>query len=223
MAFPSHLTVLGPIADLTGLGWLPLAVAALVSPADSPTPPPASSTFESLLTPLLAPAYGTALHLARNRADAEDLVQEASLQAFRAFHTFQTGTNFKAWFFRILTNCFISRYRKGRKERGDVSLDDAPDLFLYTKTAEAGTYTAESNPAQALMAKLGEEQVGRALDALPLEYRSVATLYFIEDFSYQQIGEVLEVPVGTVRSRLHRARKMLQKALYGIAHDEGIL
>jgi RNA polymerase sigma-70 factor, ECF subfamily len=179
--------------------------------------------FESLFAPLLSSAYGAALRMLRNGADAEDLVQEAALQAFRAYHTFQPGTNFKAWFFRILTNCFISRYRRTRKERGDVALDDAPELYLFTRTAEAGMHGAEANPAQALLGKLDEEQVAEALSALPGEYRAVATLYFIEDFSYEQIAEVVGCPIGTVRSRLHRARKMLQRALWQVAVDQGLV
>ena len=180
-------------------------------------------SFEALFTPLLSPAYGAALRMVHNRADAEDLVQEAALQAFRAYHTFQTGTNFKAWFFRILTNCFISRYRRTKKERGDVALDDTPELYLFTKTAEAGMHGPGTNPAQALLSRLDEEQVATALAALPGEYRAVATLYFIEDFSYEQIAEVVGCPIGTVRSRLHRARKMLQRALWQVAVESGVL
>ncbi len=179
--------------------------------------------FESLFTPLLSSAYGAAFRLVQNRADAEDLVQEAALQAFRAYHTFQPGTNFKAWFFRILTNCFISRYRRTKKERGDVALDDTQDLYLFRRTAEAGMHGPDANPAQALLGKLDEEQVAEALAALPGEYRAVATLYFIEDFSYEQIAEVLGCPIGTVRSRLHRARKMLQRALWQVAVDQGLV
>ena len=179
--------------------------------------------FESLFSPLLSSAYGAALRLVRNRADAEDLVQEAALQAFRAYHTFQPGTNFKAWFFRILTNCFISRYRRTRKEKGDVTLDDTQDLYLYRRTAEAGMHGMNANPAQALLGKLDEEQVAEALGALPGDYRAVATLYVIEDFSYEQIADVVGCPIGTVRSRLHRARKMLQRALWQVAVDQGLL
>jgi RNA polymerase sigma-70 factor (ECF subfamily) len=186
-------------------------------------PSVAIASFEELLTPLLRSAYGTALRLTRDPADAEDVVQEAALQAFRGFATFQTGSNFKAWFFRILTNCFISRYRTRRKEQHDVSLDQAPSISLDARTVQEGLAGAEENPAEALLARLTEEQVAAALEALPDEYRAVATLYFMEDFSYQQIADVLGVPVGTVRSRLHRARRLLQRALWDVAREHGIV
>jgi RNA polymerase sigma-70 factor (ECF subfamily) len=168
-------------------------------------------------------AYGTAVRLTRNRTEAEDLVQDAALLAYRAFGSFQQGTNFKAWFFRILTNAFYSRHRKEKHEKANLSTEDVPALYLYSKTAEAGLHGRESDPASAIMDKLDAEQVGEALEALPTEYRVVATLYFIEDFSYQQIAEVLECPVGTVRSRLHRGRRMLQKALWDVAVERGIV
>jgi RNA polymerase sigma-70 factor (ECF subfamily) len=189
--------------------------------ADDPTR--AQIEFEALLSPILQMAYGTAVRLTRNRTEAEDLVQDAALLAYRAFGSFQRGTNFKAWFFRILTNAFYSRHRKEKHEKANLSTEDVPALYLYTKTAEAGLQGRESDPASAIMDKLDTEQVSQALEALPTEYRVVATLYFIEDFSYQQIAEVLECPVGTVRSRLHRGRRMLQKALWEVAVERGIV
>ena len=179
--------------------------------------------FEQLLSPILSMAYGTAVRLTRDRTEAEDLVQDAALLAYRAFGSFQRGTNFKAWFFRILTNAFYSRHRKEKHEKANLSTEDVPALYLYNKTAESGLQDRESDPASAIMDKLDTEQVGEALEALPEEYRVVATLYFIEDFSYQQIAEVLECPVGTVRSRLHRGRRMLQKSLWEVAVERGIV
>jgi RNA polymerase sigma-70 factor (ECF subfamily) len=189
--------------------------------ADDPTR--AQIEFEALLSPIVQMAYGTAVRLTRNRTEAEDLVQDAALLAYRAFGSFQRGTNFKAWFFRILTNAFYSRHRKEKHEKANLSTEDVPALYLYTKTAEAGLHGRESDPGSAIMDKLDTEQVSEALEALPTEYRVVATLYFIEDFSYQQIAEVLECPVGTVRSRLHRGRRMLQKALWAVAVERGIV
>jgi RNA polymerase sigma-70 factor, ECF subfamily len=189
--------------------------------ADDPTR--VQVEFEQLLSPILQMAYGTAVRLTRNRTEAEDLVQDAALLAYRAFGSFQQGTNFKAWFFRILTNAFYSRHRKEKHEKTNLSTEDVPALYLYSKTAEAGLHGRESDPASTIMDKLDAEQVGEALEALPTEYRLVATLYFIEDFSYQQIAEVLECPVGTVRSRLHRGRRMLQKALWQVAVERGIV
>lgn len=189
--------------------------------ADDPTG--VRAEFEKLLSPLLSMAYGTAVRLTRDRTEAEDLVQDAALLAYRAFATFQRGTNFKAWFFRILTNAFYSRHRKEKHEKANLSTEDVPALYLYNKTAEAGMHARESDPASAIMDKLDSERVTTALEALPMEYRVVATLYFIEDFSYQQIAEVVECPVGTVRSRLHRGRRMLQKALWDVAVERGIV
>jgi RNA polymerase sigma-70 factor (ECF subfamily) len=186
-------------------------------------PAQAQEEFEALFQPIVSMAYGTAVRLTRDRTDAEDLVQDAALLAFRAFGSFQPGTNFKAWFFRILTNAFYSRHRKNKHERNNVSTEDLPPLYLYGKTAEIGLHSQGPDPATAMMDRFDSEQVGEALDALPDEYRVVATLYFIEDFSYQQIAEVVGCPVGTVRSRLHRGRRMLQKALWRVAEERGIV
>ena len=179
--------------------------------------------FELLFNPLLPMAFGTAMRLTRNHAEAEDLVQDAALLAFRGFASFERGTNFKAWFFRIMTNAFYSRHRKEKHERANLSTEDVPPLYLYARTAEAGLHGREPDPAASIMDRIDSEQVAEALDALPTEYRVVATLYFIEDFSYQQIAEVVGCPVGTVRSRLHRGRRMLQKALWEVAAERGIL
>lgn len=193
----------------------------MTSQTEAASPP--AVELETLLLPLLNSAYGTAMHLTRNRADAEDLVQEASLLACRGFGTFEQGTNFKAWFFRILTNCFYSKYRKRKREGTQLELEDSPELYLYCQTAAAGLHARTEDPATAVMSRLDSEQVGSAIDALPEEYRVVATLYFLQDFSYQEIAEVLAVPVGTVRSRLHRGRRMLQKALWTVAQERGII
>lgn len=186
-------------------------------------PTRAQEEFEALFRPILSMAYGTAVRLTRDRTEAEDLVQDAALLAFRAFGSFQPGTNFKAWFFRILTNAFYSRHRKTKHERGNVSTEDLPALYLYARTAEIGLHSQEPDPAAAMMDKFDTEHVAEALDALPEEYRVVASLYFIDDLSYQQIAEAVGCPVGTVRSRLHRGRRMLQKALWRVAEERGIV
>jgi RNA polymerase sigma-70 factor (ECF subfamily) len=186
-------------------------------------PTRAQEEFEALFRPILSMAYGTAVRLTRDRTEAEDLVQDAALLAFRAFGSFQPGTNFKAWFFRILTNAFYSRHRKTKHERGNVSTEDLPALYLYARTAEFGLHSQEPDPAAAMMDKFDTEHVAEALDALPEEYRVVASLYFIDDLSYQQIAEAVGCPVGTVRSRLHRGRRMLQKALWRVADERGIV
>jgi RNA polymerase sigma-70 factor (ECF subfamily) len=178
--------------------------------------------FEALLTPLLGAAYGTALHLTRNAADAEDLVQVAALNAFRGFPAFERGSNFRAWFFRILVNCIYSRHRQSKRQGTTIELDDTPELYLYCQTAAMGQHGVMIDPAEALMNKLDQEAIAGALATLPDEYRVVATLYFMQDLAYQEIADIVGCPVGTVRSRLHRARRLLQKALWKIAQERGI-
>jgi RNA polymerase sigma-70 factor, ECF subfamily len=194
--------------------------------ADTVNTESAAARFESHLTPILTAAYGVALHMTRHGGDAEDLVQEAALHAFRAFDSFQEGTNFKAWFFRILTNLFINAYRRRQREPGIDTLsdlEDAPALYLFKRTQEMGMQTWTSNPAALVLEKFEAEQVCRAIAALPEDYRVVSALYFMEEFSYQEIAEMVGCPVGTVRSRLHRGRRMLQKALWHIAEQQGIV
>ena len=220
----SLLQLVGHHIALTGGLWSANAAAllgvAIAAPAKSRTD---AGTFEALLLPLLDSAYGTALHLTRNGADAEDLLQDAALLACRGFKSYEQGTNFKAWFFRVLTNAFYSGYRKRKREGTRMELDDTPELYLYSQTAGLGLHTGSDNPATLLMDQIDGELVGAAVDALPVEYRVVATLYFMQDFSYQEIAEVLQVPVGTVRSRLHRGRRLLQRALWQLARDRGII
>jgi RNA polymerase sigma-70 factor (ECF subfamily) len=181
-----------------------------------------AQTLDALLTPLLGLAYGYAYRLLRNSAEAEDLLQEAALAAVRGFGTFQPGTNFKAWFFQVLTNCFYSRHRRTKREGASTELDDVPELYLYERTAEIGLHEG-SDPARQLMSRLDGDAIAEALGSLPEEYRVVSTLYFMEDFTYDEIASVLSVPVGTVRSRLHRSRKLLQRRLWPIAVEHGIL
>jgi RNA polymerase sigma-70 factor (ECF subfamily) len=181
--------------------------------------------FESLLMETLEPAYRLALRLTGNSEDAQDLVQEAALRASRFRHSFQKGTTFKSWFYRIIVNQFYTATRR-RKNTTSTSLDaltDATDIFLYARSAEAGLLRPDADPAANVVTHMAEEDVGRALAALPEEFRAVATLYFIDDLSYQEIAEILGVPIGTVRSRLHRARHMLQKQLWRVAQDMGIV
>jgi RNA polymerase sigma-70 factor, ECF subfamily len=192
-----------------------------IAPATS-----ATQNFEAYLTPLLAAAYGTALHMTRRRDDAADLVQDAALQAFGALHTFQAGTDFKAWFFRILTNLFIDKYRKKPREPELEKLDeraDAPILYLYRQTRAMGLHSWNSDPAAFVIDRLEATQVAAGIAALPEEYRIVAALYFVAEFSYREIADIVACPVGTVRSRLHRGRRMLQQALWRIAEDQGVL
>lgn len=190
--------------------------------ADAGVAPPLAD-FEALLRSVLRPAFGAALRLTANRHDAEDLVQDAALLCFRSFGTFRPGTNFKAWFFRILMNCFYSRHRRRRSECSMHDLEDAHELYLYARTAEVGLHGPSTDPAKLAIGQIASEDIAKALESLPEEYRTVCTLYFVEDFAYQEIADVLGIPVGTVRSRLHRGRRMLQKRLWQLAEDQGII
>ena len=187
------------------------------SPAEEP------ATLDELLPPLLESAYRVALRLTGNPADAEDLVQEAAFLAAKGFRTFRTGTNFKAWFFRVMTNAFYSKYRRQKRQGEQVDLDDTPEAYLYQKTVDAGLYTRTNDPVQALMTTITTDQITEALNDLPEEYRVVSSMYFEEDMAYQDIASVLEIPVGTVRSRLHRGRKLLQRRLWDVAVEAGVI
>jgi RNA polymerase sigma-70 factor (ECF subfamily) len=190
-------------------------------PEPKATRPP--TAFEPLFAAVAGTAFGIAMRLTRNQADAEDLVQEAALLAYRGFASFEPGTNFRAWFFKILTNCYFTKHRREKSRPVTSDLDDTPDLYLYARSAEAGFPTQGPDPAAQLLDKLGTERVVAAIDRLPEEYRVVSTLYFMEDLSYEEIAQVLGCPIGTVRSRLHRGRKMLQKALWQVAEESGII
>ncbi len=180
------------------------------------------SGFESLLLPQLEPAYRLACSLTRNRADAEDALQEAALQAQRGFPGFAPGTNFRAWFFRIVMNCCYARHRSARRRAETSSLDEVPDAYLFRQSRDGGLPTEGADPARAVLDRLTSEQVMNSIASLPDEFREVAALYFLEDLSYEEIARILDRPVGTVRSRLHRARRILQKTLWETAVDAGI-
>ena len=179
-------------------------------------------TFEALLKPVLPVASRTALHLTRNPADAEDAVQQAALQAWRAFQSFEQGTNFRAWFMRIVTNVSRTEFRKQRRTPVGPSLDESEhgeELIPGELTREYG----DPLPDAQFIIKLETAEITAALAELPAEYREVATLYFVEDLSYQEIAEVVNRPIGTVRSRLHRGRKLLIRKLWHLAEERGLV
>jgi len=186
-------------------------------------PAAAPATFEALFAAVMNSAYGVAMRFCHNPADAEDLVQEAAFLAYRAFDSFEAGSNFRAWFLKILTNCYFSKRRRERSRPVTSDLDDTPDLYIYARSGQAGFPTQGPDPAAQLMEALGTERIVEAVNRLPEEYRVVSTLYFMEDLSYEEIARILECPVGTVRSRLHRGRKMLQRALWRVAEEDGIV
>ena len=173
--------------------------------------------FEELAYPLLDSAYRTALRMTGQPASAEDLVQEAFLRAFRAFSQFERGTNFKAWLFRILTNVFLNDYRrKGREpQTSDFSEAEPAD-----PAPETGQFKAEE--VEAIRARLGDE-TSRALDRLPSDFRLPFLLSTFEGFSYKEIAAILGIPIGTVMSRLFRARRLLKIDLKEYAKASGYL
>ena len=177
------------------------------------------SMFESLLYPVLDSAFGVAINLTGERADAEDLVQEAVLHALRGFAGFTPGTNFKAWFFRILHNLFLTRLRTSRAGRRSVPLESAPELTLIEGSSARRSFGRDPS----LSVEFDADEVESALQRLPADHRAVATMYFIDELSYQEVADALGIPVGTVRSRLHRARKALQSRLFRLAQDHGVI
>src|SRR5450432_110310 len=165
--------------------------------------------------------YGVACKLTRNPTEAEDLVQDAFVKAMRARDQFNTGTNLKAWLFRILTNTFINKYRRGGLERSVLEGPDADPLADGWVSANTMRHLRE--PETLALMPLVEGEIQRALDALPAEFRLAVVLCDVEEFSYEEIAQIMGCPIGTVMSRLHRGRKLLQKALYHHALAIGIV
>ncbi len=177
--------------------------------------------FEQLALQHLDPLYSAALRLTKNDRDAEDLVQDTFLRAFRFFDKFERGTNLKAWLFKILTNTFINNYRRRAKERSVVDGTERETVQDRFMSRDATDFAA--NPEQFLFDRLLSDDVLRAIDELPLDFRMTVILADLQEFSYKEIAEVLDCPVGTVMSRLYRGRKLLQKSLQHHAKDMGIL
>jgi RNA polymerase sigma-70 factor (ECF subfamily) len=165
--------------------------------------------------------YGVACRLTRNPTEAEDLVQDALVKAMRARDQFQPGTNLKAWLFRILTNTFINKYRRGGLERSVLEGPDADPLA--DGWVSASTMRQLRDPEQIALLPIVEGEVRKALDALPPEFRLAVVLCDVEEFSYEEIADIMGCPIGTVMSRLHRGRKLLQKSLYAHALALGIV
>ncbi len=176
--------------------------------------------FEQLTMPHADALLRTAVRMTRNPSDAEDLVQETYLKAYRFFDRFERGTNIRAWLFKIMTNLFINSYRDKAKRPEETSFDEMEDFSLYSKMA-ADTQKDGTNPEKELFDKLYGDEVQKALDRLPEEFKMVVMLNFVEGFSYQEIAEILGIELGTVKSRLHRGRKLLQKSLWEFAKKSG--
>lgn len=164
--------------------------------------------------------YSAGLRMTRNPADAEDLVQETFLKAYRAYHTFAAGTNLKAWLYRILTNTYINRYRKQARRPTETDLGDLEDLYLYRQIGNSGAVgrSAEEEVLEGFV----DDDVKAAVESLPEHFRLPVLLADVEGFSYKEIAEIMDVPIGTVMSRLHRGRKALERALWSFARENGL-
>jgi RNA polymerase sigma-70 factor (ECF subfamily) len=182
---------------------------------------PAPSDFEREALPHLPALYAAALRMTRHEKDAEDLVQDALLRAYRFFDTFEAGTNCKAWLFRILTNVFCNRYREREREHEILNEAEASPANVERFLAGAGADAADVETA--LLGHMVSSDVEKALAGLPSDFRMAVILADLEDFSYKEIAEIMECPAGTVMSRLYRGRKLLQQQLYQYAVDQGII
>jgi RNA polymerase sigma-70 factor, ECF subfamily len=167
--------------------------------------------------------YSAALRMTRNPSDAEDLVQETYLKAYRAFGSFQEGTNLKAWLYRILTNTFINSYRARRRRPEQTELDDVEDLYLYRRLGGLEAVSAGRSAEEEVLEHFTESEVKEAVESLPEQFRMAVLLADVEGFSYKEIADILEVPIGTVMSRLHRGRRALQKALHDFGTARGLV
>ena len=175
--------------------------------------------FESDFEPLLSSAYNFAFRLTLDEDDAKDLVQDSYLRAFRFLDSFKTGTNAKAWLFRIIKNTFINEYRRKTKEPNKI---DYQDLEQSYNSEEAENKATTDLRVDVLQGKIGDE-VANALNSLAVDFRTVIVLCDLEGFSYEEMAKILDIPIGTVRSRLHRARYILKEKLTDYARQEGYM
>jgi RNA polymerase sigma-70 factor (ECF subfamily) len=179
--------------------------------------------FADLAMPFMSALYSAALRMTRNPADAEDLVQETYLRAYRGFGGFQEGTNLKAWLYKILTNTYINTYRAKKRRPEQEQLDDVEDFYLYRRLGGLEAVDADRSPEAEVLDSIPEDSVKQALEDLPEQFRMAVLLADVEGFSYKEIAEITDVPIGTVMSRLHRGRKALQKRLWDLAEERGLV
>jgi RNA polymerase sigma-70 factor (ECF subfamily) len=184
---------------------------------------PSKTEFEREALPHVQALYAAALRMTRNEKDAEDLVQDALLRAYRFFDTFEAGTNCKAWLFRILTNVFCNRYREREREHEVMTEAESSDANVEQFLAGASQNTDGRQAESALLGSMVSADVERALKAVPPDFRMAVILADLEDFSYKEIAEIMDCPAGTVMSRLYRGRKILQGLLHDYAVDQGII
>ncbi len=180
-----------------------------------------ADTFEADALSYLDALYRTGLRMTRSETEAEDLVQETYIRAFRFKEQFEPGTNLKAWLFRILTNTFINQFRRRKTQPQTTELDDVDESALYRHMTGSSAASSAAQPENVVLDRVVDTEVTEALQELPEKFRTVVLLD-AEGFSYKEMAGMLEIPIGTVMSRLHRGRKFLQKRLYDLALDRGI-
>jgi len=181
------------------------------------------SRFSELTMEHMPALYSAALRMTRNPADAEDLVQETFLKAYRSFDRFEEGTNLKAWLYRILTNTFINSYRAAKRRPEKADVDDVEDLYLYRRLADLGGGELGRSAEEEVLEAITDDEVKQAIESLPEAFRIAVLLADVEGFSYKEIAEITDVPIGTVMSRIHRGRRALQKALTDYAATRGLV
>jgi RNA polymerase sigma-70 factor, ECF subfamily len=177
--------------------------------------------FEALLEPLLDNLYGAALRMTRHHDDAQDLVQDTVVKAYRFFHRFERGTNFRAWMLRVMTNLYINQYRKAERQGEQIELDALEDTGIWAKLWEQSGSSLAYDPAEQVLAKLDAAMICGAIDSLPAEFRLVVTLSDLSGLSYEEIVAATGLPMGTVKSRLYRGRKQIQKQLWETMQEGG--
>jgi RNA polymerase sigma-70 factor (ECF subfamily) len=175
------------------------------------------SDFEREAIPHMKLLYNYAMKISGDRLDADDLIQETYLRAYRFYHTFKKGTNCKAWLYRIMKNCYINKYRKDKKEPSMVDYDEIPNFYDSIRKDAVAINNLEFE----IYSKLFDDELTSALSSLKDEYKTVLILCDLEGLSYEEIAEFLNIPVGTVRSRIFRSRKILQQKLYRYALSRG--
>ncbi len=180
-----------------------------------------SEDFEAGVIAQLDSLYRTALRMTNNPQEAEDLVQETMLKAFRFSHTYQPGTNLRAWLFRILNTSAINRYRKNATHPVPSSLPEGEEFYLYNKIRDLSGQELSQGAEEEVLNKYLDEDVYKALNDLPPNFRMAVVLADIEGLSYKEIAEALQIPIGTVMSRISRARRQLQKSLWQYAKERG--
>lgn len=190
----------------------------------SPTPPTSQATTEDFEAGVLAQLdslYRTARRMTSNQQEAEDLVQETMLKAFRFAHTYQRGTNLRAWLFRILNTSAINRYRKQASHPTTTTLPEGEDFYLYNRIKDLSGQELSEGAEEQVLSQYLDEDVYNALNDLPPNFRMAVVLADIEGLSYKEIAEALNIPIGTVMSRISRARRQLQRSLWQYAKDRG--